>query len=639
MNDYDNISQYEYKQKRTFGALWKSESLEIPYNQRSYVWERENVEAFFNDLINHYNKKTSFLSYGEFWLSDINNTENYLVWDGQQRIITSGLLMYTFVKILKEYENDDQLIIKNKEIKRKIGYIESLIYKNDYTLSDLEKKKSEEGFNIPKIKLVNKNDDIILSDVFNDKIEDISICYSIKKNRYICKICNKDYATLKGLHRHLGVEKQTNNRETICNKELEPYSTILIPYRNNDDYINNKIINAYTLLYGLCKTELNNINELLQFIDMFLTKIPHEEKILKNTNAAAESYRLINFNKGQPLEVCDIIRNQLLQVIDNVNQEEFYIKFEKIINSVEYFTKINNKIDKYRIFNLLLSIVNKEYKDYENTEPILTIDKLTQKKQNLVINLYKKLEQTMITIQTIYDKINKHPLSFIYYNDFNWYTFAYIIIPIVIKYKPSNEDFSILLEIMVCYILSTSAGNRNFKIYVKTNSINFANDLFKTDITYQAMITKLKIMINKNFLKNINIATGMNREFSQKEHNQAINILFYYEYLNKPQGTSFLNMSEIDLEHIKPKNQDGSNFIGNLTLFESKNSSLILHRGNKSLKDEPYENKIVYYKESNIAITRKITEEYELWDDDTIEDRTCKILQIVIQNINKNLIM
>ena len=67
----------------------------IPDFQREYSWDKENILEFWNDLNN-----SEDLFFGSFVLvGNKNDTELYIV-DGQQRIITLGLI----IKILSNQE-------------------------------------------------------------------------------------------------------------------------------------------------------------------------------------------------------------------------------------------------------------------------------------------------------------------------------------------------------------------------------------------------------------------------------------------------------------------------------------------------------------------------------------------------------
>ncbi len=85
---------------------------------------------------------------------------------------------------------------------------------------------------------------------------------------------------------------------------------------------------------------------------------------------------------------------------------------------------------------------------------------------------------------------------------------------------------------------------------------------------------------------------------------------------------------EHDLEHIYPENKKNNlltpNIIyrlGNLTIFESKNSKNNGHKGNRSIKDKPFSNKKEQYDGSYHKITRDLFK-YDIFDITEIESRT-----------------
>ena len=75
------------------------ENLEIPDFQRPYEWGKEHVELLIEDLLEAYgeNKQNYLIGNMVFYREN----ERYAIIDGQQRIITLGLILYALENILK----------------------------------------------------------------------------------------------------------------------------------------------------------------------------------------------------------------------------------------------------------------------------------------------------------------------------------------------------------------------------------------------------------------------------------------------------------------------------------------------------------------------------------------------------------
>lgn len=95
-------------------SLFKDKIFRIPDYQRGYAWQREQLKAFWEDLVNlaagrsHY---TGVLTLGrappvaesgnEFWLVDDHNYSVYHIVDGQQRLTTFIIFMQALVDLLR----------------------------------------------------------------------------------------------------------------------------------------------------------------------------------------------------------------------------------------------------------------------------------------------------------------------------------------------------------------------------------------------------------------------------------------------------------------------------------------------------------------------------------------------------------
>ena len=112
-------------------SLFKEKLFRIPDYQRGYAWGREQLDAFWEDLINlpagrsHY---TGVLTLNEipsgdvpqddkeFWLLDDHSYKLYYIVDGQQRLTTFTLFLQAFIELLRglpqqEDQGDDAIYL------------------------------------------------------------------------------------------------------------------------------------------------------------------------------------------------------------------------------------------------------------------------------------------------------------------------------------------------------------------------------------------------------------------------------------------------------------------------------------------------------------------------------------------------
>ena len=112
-------------------SLFKEKLFRIPDYQRGYAWRREQLDAFWEDLINLPNRRSHYTGVltlneipsahvqqddKEFWLVDDHSYKLYHIVDGQQRLTTFTLFLQAFIEVLRslpEYEDraDDAIYL------------------------------------------------------------------------------------------------------------------------------------------------------------------------------------------------------------------------------------------------------------------------------------------------------------------------------------------------------------------------------------------------------------------------------------------------------------------------------------------------------------------------------------------------
>ena len=115
----------------------------IPIYQRSYSWDKDNLQDFLTDLVNQYKDRKYFL--GSF-LFHINGTREEFtvidIVDGQQRLTTFIIFIQTLIKRLVEKnstlvsQRTQRIFIKDEDVYKLELSNEETSFLHNYILSD-----------------------------------------------------------------------------------------------------------------------------------------------------------------------------------------------------------------------------------------------------------------------------------------------------------------------------------------------------------------------------------------------------------------------------------------------------------------------------------------------------------------------
>ena len=377
----------------------------IPTYQRNYVWKSKYIRHFLNTIDNLLLEKDDFNYFGNITIVDRNKINYLEIIDGQQRITTFLLLMFS---ILYNYK-----IIVN-EYKKESSEEKTIIFQEE------ENKVNE---------LIRKYDNIFNNFIYTNKIEnDIKIFYyedffENKKNNNRNKI-------LKTLLKNINAKHESFI--TIDEAILDINSDINIIWNQKDNYILNfKHFNAYIKEKLLKKY---SFSDRVYFLESILN-IVYDFKIgiikINNDKYVNKYFEQINTYK-EKLQESDLIKNLLFSDYYLLKTGEEKKKFDnewvKIFNLL-----INNKSEKLR-FNIgnyffyycfvtskkdvtknnIFEIIRKQFVESENK--LLEFNKIN-KKMTKLIGIFKNfydlsenydlaaIEKEKIITATILEKI------------------------------------------------------------------------------------------------------------------------------------------------------------------------------------------------------------------------------------------
>ncbi|AYV81318.1 MAG: DUF262 domain-containing protein [Harvfovirus sp.] len=581
-------------------------NLVIPYNQRSYVWNKKHIcDEFFTDIYNDYiENKQSPVGILEYVEVLFDGYSIIYVWDGQQRTITLILFLCALSEMCKK-EN----INENKEVKRLQDEINYYLFKQILTEEE-EKILEEKGIDkIPRLKCVREGDNNAIINILNFKKKPVLDYYEKSEEaQYLCKNCGKSTKTESSIIKHL--MKCMVNDNIVCFDDNNIYKG----YHHVKE-----ILNEY---------ELTDIESGKKFFKYLKSQIICDKRFWKNTEEAAKAFDRMN-NRGLKLTDTDIMKNMLLSQIKENMLEEYHEQFEVYLEKCKL---LGFKQSRENIILLCLELVNNTF--YEKNNVLL--EKLKEKFKNKIVieKSFKLLNDAMDFIIKIYNDIMSHKFGNLIIaksGGINWEIFQYIFVPFHKKFPKENNDT--IIKIMTGYYIRTISNKfHNFNVGHKTKLRNFGNDVLDNKYKkLEDLVIKIREII-QDILKYDELDKEKNN-FVDKLKNKSLKndnatrLLKIYQISKDTDGFT-LTQDGYDLEHIMSiKGNEKCDLlynIGNLTLFEKANSENG-HKGNRCLKNKPFADKVIHYKESSLKITRDLVK-YTDWDNESIEKRSSEIV-------------
>jgi hypothetical protein len=107
------ISQNIHISPKTIGRLLKEERLKVPPSQRSYRWKLEHVDEFFRDIRKAIDEQDDEYFLGS--IVSINDRDTILIYDGQQRLATTMILIAAIRDYLLVLNNSEDADLVEKQ--------------------------------------------------------------------------------------------------------------------------------------------------------------------------------------------------------------------------------------------------------------------------------------------------------------------------------------------------------------------------------------------------------------------------------------------------------------------------------------------------------------------------------------------
>ena len=577
--------------------------MRIPMNQREYSWECEEITKFMDDICNIYEEEKYVEKMGS--IINLNYNNNNDIYDGQQRILTTILILYVIGCLSPKLKNKiNQLLTVDTEL-------------DDLSPQQTKLKKECNVSIIPKIYCINPYDMKGLINIFNNKInswvtfvDNLDEIESFdEEDEYVCNYCDVKISRKTDFIRH--ITKQ--HEYSLPDSSTKLHSAFVTIY----NYVVLKHYDEQTLI-SLYKFILKDID--VQYYDC--NDPEYVSRIFDWEN-----------NRGRAVETLDIIKNPILVQIPDDKKVEIYERWEKLKH-------INNKVYKkdygQKIFDISIQLYNNQIKRKiihdELFKPIID----SKDTYHEIIKFFEIVEK----ISEIMDKISEDKFGRIINNTprvcLNWEAYMYCLLPIF--YKTNNINSNLIKLMTRWYFRNLQFKSRSFNNLCYSNEfIKITNEVLKnTDYDYYKDIEECLVK-NKD-----DSVSGKNYLRTMKDMNfKSTNATHLLMFLETCMNTDLQHVSlDYTLEHIycqKLKstlsNQSLMDNIGNLTLIEGKNSDNG-HKGNSSLGSKTYDKKLSSYEGSSCMITRMIASSYTSFTEETISTRSNQVIELLNEYTN-----
>ena len=581
-------------------------NLNIPMNQREYSWEYTNIAQFLNDIIKTFEERIYALKMGS--IINLNYKGQNNIYDGQQRILTTILILYVIGFL-------------SPKLKEKINSL--LTIDTDLDMLTPEQKHIKEKCNvarIPKIYCINPYDMQGLVKILNDNIkpwamyiDNIEEIDSYEENEdYVCNICNtKTKISRKGdFIRHL--------------KNIHKYS---LPEQNT------KLYDAFIDTYNYILLKNYDEQSLIELYKFILYDIDVQYYDCSDPEYVSRIFDWEN-NRGKSVETLDIIKNPILVKIPDDKKVEIYERWEKLKHVDN--KSLNKSLYGQKIFDVAIQIYNgkisrKIEHDYLFKGIIESLD--TYKEINIFFEIVEELLKIMEKISD--DKfgrlLNNTPRISLCVE-------AYMLCLLPIFYINGKINSSLIKLFAKFYFRNNQITKATF------NKLSYSNEFIR--ITNEVLENK-----EYDYYKEIEKCLKKNKDNSIGDENylqvmkdmnfKSTNATYLLLFLETCENTD-IHIVPLDytIEHIfckndkaKLSNQSLMDNIGNLTLYEGKNSENG-HEGNYALGKKSYDKKKTFYSKSNCMITREISQNYATFEEKSIIERNKNLIEKLNRHTN-----
>ena len=356
-----------------------------------------------------------------------------------------------------------------------------------------------------------------------------------------------------------------------------------------------------------------------------------------NSNIESENPQVIfeSINStGLSLSAADLIRNFILMGLNYTEQtylyNNFWTKIEENLNN----NQISNFVRDY--LTMKTGVIANKTKIYEEYKQYFQKNAYTSRAAIESLYNYSKYYNWLLETKIPNFKINR------YLGHLNK-TKATIVYPYFLKIlKFYDENFLSLEEVESIFKLINSYFYRRIVCDKRSNALN---KLFST-LAFNAMKNNEYERLEKYLMtrKSTQIYPR-NEEFKRyfksidfySKRNSLGNITL--QEIENYKNKEMINMENIQVEHIMPQtlSNEWKLYLGSSqaleihSKFKDTIGNLTLTGYNPELSNKIYTDKCEAYKNSNITITRDLVNEYEIWNEKSINERANKLFETAVK--------
>ncbi|MBI5750390.1 MAG: DUF262 domain-containing protein [Nitrospinae bacterium] len=389
----------------------------------------------------------------------------------------------------------------------------------------------------------------------------------------------------------------------------------------------------------LAKLSDDGFNVIHDWVEFMEEKLKVVSITVPNDSNAYTIFETLN-DRGLELAQIDLLKNHLYSRAG-----------EKLDNVQNYWTSMTSKVESTtQNESIILTYIRHHWSSQygltrEQNKELYTAIKSKHKTSSTTLSYVKTLDEDT----SLYLAILNHNDP--YWNGFNSVVKQYIE---TLNFFPIDQYRPLLLAILKKFS-NKNEIEKTFKLVVSWMARNLitgklgGGTLEKTYSEKAKDITEGAIKNASQLRKALKDIIPQDAEFKENFINATVskgNLARYYlraiENTNRKNTNPELlvnsNPEEVNLEHILSKTYNAVNWpnftedqhssfykrIGNLTLTTTQLNS-------EELKDKPFGDKKKYYDNSELWITKMITDKYNDWTTDTIKERQKELAEIAVE--------
>ena len=548
-------------------------NLNIPFSQRPYVWSNDEISRFWSDLINVLNKEEEQHILNFFTLYNEEKTKSLYIYDGQQRTITSVILLCALANIYNDFYKQTKIedfMTVHKEIKEEYIVKKVRFGSNKGNKNVTIKFDSDDLNSFFEIYIINGIECENIADLKNEtKINLINTYIFFKQN---------------------------------INKFIESLMTVEEKADCLDEIVN-------SLISGFIIVELRT----------------------KNKSIAERMFNTLN-TTGKDLDVFYIIKNECVTILGDAEVKPKWIEIEENLAGlpkdqfVTYFANVYyGKIKDSEIFE---KIKRQSMKDNKSTKifinNFLKVSKWYSFCRNTINDdIFSDKDISTVTISEIKNSID-------ILNNQQITSYIPVIFSMVLGSYTFDDIQEVLEKIESLMLRNKTVLGQSAQIFNNFYP-NLAKKITIEHLQKDDIVNEIKAMIASDR----DVKDVLTKSFNKKPPTLRV-ILSEIMKIKYPEVIVKSDVKVVNLEHVVPKTvteewktesgddiENYVHYIGNLTLISSPNNS--------GIKNAPFNQKKEMYKLSGIAMTVEIgNSDIVVWNKDVIIKRSEELADLFL---------